>query len=102
MLSLLTLSAIQVFAVAPDKQTIDTAPKLASLTPNTGLYKEAYRPRFHFSAQKGWLNDPNGMVYHDGEYHLYYQAWPKHRNGSGRFWGHAVSKDLNHWKSIDN
>jgi sucrose-6-phosphate hydrolase SacC (GH32 family) len=68
------------------------------------LYRETLRPRFHFSARRGWINDPNGLVYYDGEYHLYYQAnpygWDHSRNDYNKTWGHAVSSDLVHWKEL--
>ncbi len=63
-------------------------------------YKEKYRPQFHFSAKKYWLNDPNGLVYYNGIYHLYFQYMPPHRPGAYKDWGQATSKDLVHWKQI--
>jgi len=65
-------------------------------------YAESRRPQFHFSPQTGWMNDPNGLVYYKGVYHLYYQAWPKAVGARGKIWSHAVSKDLIHWKQIDH
>lgn len=63
-------------------------------------YSEAYRPQFHFTAKKNWLNDPNGLVYYDGVYHLFFQYMPPHRPGAYKDWGHAVSTDLVHWEQI--
>ncbi len=62
-------------------------------------YTEKWRPRFHFSPPEGWINDPNGLVYYDGEYHLFHQ----HRHPllpDGMNWGHAVSADLVHWEHL--
>ena len=63
-------------------------------------YTEKYRPQFHFSAKKNWLNDPNGLVYYDGVYHLFFQYMPPHRPGAYKDWGHAISRDLVHWEQI--
>lgn len=66
------------------------------------LYDEKYRPQFHFTPIQGWNNDVNGTVYYDGEYHLFYQYDPSRGGNIGRnmHWGHAVSKDLFHWKHL--
>ncbi len=63
-------------------------------------YQEKYRPQFHFTAKKNWINDPNGLVYYNGEYHLFFQYMPPHRHGAYKDWGHAVSKDLIHWEQV--
>ena len=63
-----------------------------------GFYKEGYRPQFHFTATQGWINDPNGLVYYKGEWHMMYQHNPYGIIGSLKHWGHAVSTDLLHWK----
>ncbi|MGV3557890.1 glycoside hydrolase family 32 protein [Larkinella arboricola] len=63
-------------------------------------YSQPYRPQYHFSPRINWTNDPNGLVYHDGEYHLFYQYNPKGIRWGHMTWGHAVSPDLFHWKEL--
>lgn len=63
-------------------------------------YKEKYRPQFHFTSGKNWINDPNGMVYYKGEYHLFFQHNPKGKKWGNMTWGHAVSKDMVLWKQL--
>jgi fructan beta-fructosidase len=64
------------------------------------LTTEQHRPQFHFTPQKGWMNDPNGMVYYKGEYHLFYQYYPDSTVWGPMHWGHAVSKDMVRWEHL--
>lgn len=65
---------------------------------NSVLYHEQYRPQIHFSPQAHWMNDPNGMVYNDGVYHLFFQYYPDSTVWGPMHWGHATSRDLINWK----
>jgi fructan beta-fructosidase len=95
--STLTLDAGK---VAPGGTAPDELVQSDELPNSAGLYKEKSRPLFHFTSKIGWLNDPNGLVYHEGEWHLYYQHNPYGWNWGNMHWGHAVSKDLFHWEEI--
>ena len=67
---------------------------------NRSYYNEPFRPQFHFSPEANWMNDPNGMVYYEGEYHLFYQYYPDSTVWGPMHWGHAVSEDMVHWEHL--
>ena len=64
------------------------------------LIPEHARPSFHLSSRVGWMNDPNGLSYYQGKYHLFYQYYPYESKWGPMHWGHAVSEDLLHWEYL--
>ena len=77
----------------------DTKIKENSTEPEpSDYYTESYRPQFHFTPEQKWMNDPNGLVYSNGKYHLFYQYYPDSTVWGPMHWGHAVSKDLLTWE----
>ncbi len=66
------------------------------------FHKEPHRPQFHFTQKVGWNNDPNGMVYHGGKWHLFFQHNPVALPWGNMTWGHATSPDLVHWQQQPN
>lgn len=72
---------------------------VAQAQPDTA-YTQSYRNQVHFSPRQNWINDPNGLVFHEGEYHLFFQYNPLGIRWGHMTWGHAVSPDLMHWKEL--
>ncbi len=86
-------------AAAPEiSKLFESSDNIRHLQP---LYDEPLRPQFHISQMRGWNNDPNGMFYHDGLYHFFWQCNPAGRGWANMYWGHATSPDMIHWTEHD-
>jgi len=86
-------ACLLVFHACTPDTTDEPGSKLSGFT-------EQYRPQFHFSPDSMWMNDPNGMVFYEGEYHLFYQHHPHSNVWGPMHWGHAISTDLIHWEHL--
>ncbi|MEQ8553025.1 MAG: glycoside hydrolase family 32 protein [Cyclobacteriaceae bacterium] len=89
-----SLSIITLIAILTSCQTRETSRKASEPS------DKKFRPVYHFTPPSQWMNDPNGMVYHDGEYHLFYQHYPDSNVWGPMHWGHAVSTDLVSWEHL--
>ncbi|MCD5322130.1 MULTISPECIES: glycoside hydrolase family 32 protein [Pontibacillus] len=95
---LVLIVAVSIWYVL-QKDEPDTIEETSKAT--NASYDEPWRPQFHYTPAENWMNDPNGMVYYKGKYHLFYQHNPKGDQFGHMSWGHAVSEDLVHWKELD-